>query len=115
MKTCNKCGELKLIHDFSKKSDAPSGRRNICKQCCGKTQLWTRYRITHEDYRQILERQGGSCAICTRLCGIMHVDHDHSTHKVRGILCSACNRGLGYLQDNIEILEKAIAYLRSAK
>jgi len=54
------------------------------------------------------------CAICgTR--NHLHVDHDHKTGQFRGILCSKHNNGLGFLGDNIEGLEKALEYLRTAE
>ena len=56
------------------------------------------------------EKQGGTCAIC-RTKPAVHVDHDHATGRVRGILCFACNRGLGKVGDSVEVLRAMIAYL----
>ena len=73
-----------------------------------------RYGLTLEDYNRMFEAQSGRCAICSvsvegaRLC----VDHDHGTGKVRGLLCSLCNRALGQFRDSTELLRKAIAYLK---
>lgn len=56
--------------------------------------LKTRYNITEDDYEKILATQGGGCAICGRAeTGRTrhHVDHDHKTLVVRGILCFRCN------------------------
>lgn len=83
--------------------------------------LWDNYKLTLEEYRQILDRQNGGCALCGKKEGkingkrILHVDHDHETGKVRGILCVQCNHGLGKFQDSVEILDKATAYLRRHK
>lgn len=63
-----------------------------------------------------LERkQNSRCAICGRrfeFAGKPHLDHCHRTKKVRGLLCSACNKGLGLFRDDVAVLEAAIAYLR---
>lgn len=74
------------------------------------------YGMTLGDYKALLEAQGGKCAICgttnpgkgTRL----HVDHDHTSGRVRGLLCNNCNRGIGLLQDSAEVLEHALEYLK---
>lgn len=58
--------------------------------------------------------QAGLCAIChgeTNGQGDLHVDHDHVTGKVRGLLCSRCNTGIGMMGDNTALLRKAIEYL----
>ena len=60
----------------------------------------------------MIEVQGGLCLIC-REKPAKHVDHDHATGKVRGILCFSCNRGLGKFEDDPSLLERAITYLGS--
>ncbi len=63
--------------------------------------------------------QGGVCAVCgnspnmSKKRGGLHVDHDHSTGKVRGLLCESCNVGLGFFKDSSIKLAKAIEYLLS--
>ncbi len=59
--------------------------------------------------------QGGRCAGCdAKFTDDLkpHVDHDHATGEVRGLLCSPCNRGLGFLRDSTETLERLAGYLR---
>lgn len=65
-------------------------------------------------YHALFMKQRGQCAICEstaplgrRLC----LDHDHTTGAVRGLLCSRCNIGLGYFQDNQIRLARALNYL----
>lgn len=77
-----------------------------------------RYRLgiteTLEELTELRKQQGDDCAICHRPeseVGTLHLDHDHTTGKVRGFLCGSCNRGIGYLQDSPEILTAAAAYL----
>lgn len=74
----------------------------------------TRYGITLQDYTKRLEHQKGCCAICGKYeVGNLSVDHNHSTGKVRGLLCQECNRGLGSFKDKPALLRKAAEYLES--
>jgi hypothetical protein len=61
----------------------------------------------------MLEEQRGGCATCGRLPSriSLHVDHDHTTHEVRGLLCMQCNNGIGLLQESPELLRDAADYL----
>ena len=79
--------------------------------------LMKRYGITQFEYECMEEEQGGVCAICTNPpCKRgLFVDHCHKTGKVRGLLCSSCNTGLGYFKDKALRLFKAIAYLTRGK
>jgi hypothetical protein len=75
-----------------------------------------KYGITIEQYNQKLIDQSNCCAICgTDKPGGGHnnlyVDHNHSTGKVRGLLCRNCNLMLGHAFDKVELLEEAIKYL----
>lgn len=79
-----------------------------------------RYGITLDEYNEMSESQGHVCAICgnaeTSYYGktlkSLAVDHCHQSNAVRGLLCSACNRGLGFFRDNPETLLNAANYLR---
>ena len=58
----------------------------------------------------MLERQAGLCPICRRGLGDKpHVDHDHETGEVRGLLCFTCNVGLGNFSDDVERLQRALS------
>lgn len=75
--------------------------------------LMRNYGMTIEDFDALLEAQGGRCAICgtdTPNGRNWHVDHNHDTGKVRGILCSSCNLGIGFLSTP-ERLAQATQYL----
>lgn len=75
-----------------------------------------KYGITLDEYNTMLKQQNKRCAICSihsddlniKLC----VDHCHDTGTVRGLLCSMCNRAIGFLSDDAYLLEKAARYLR---
>lgn len=75
-----------------------------------------RYGLSNDDYNAILNLQNYQCAICKRdsntMSYFLHVDHCHSTGKVRGLLCAPCNVFLGYTKDNPEIFGNAIKYLQ---
>ena len=75
----------------------------------------TKYGLTEEEYKKLFISQNNKCAICG--CKFTNenkgfVDHSHINGKVRGLLCTKCNTLLGMAQDNIDILEKAIQYLK---
>lgn len=77
------------------------------------------YGMTVEGFLELLTAQDNKCAICkttdpqTKNGGTFVIDHSHTTGKVRGLLCSPCNRALGLLKDNAGILEKAAEYVRT--
>ena len=79
-------------------------------------QLKRDFGISLDEYKQILEKQKGVCAICRgrNKCNeniSLAVDHNHITGKIRGLLCLKCNLGIGAFKDNIDLLEKAYSYL----
>jgi Recombination endonuclease VII len=76
-----------------------------------------KYGLTIADYEAMLAIQGGVCAICetgsTSLTGgAMAIDHCHKTKVVRGLLCGRCNTMLGQIEENIDLLEAMISYIR---
>lgn len=79
--------------------------------------LLVKYGITSSDYDALRAKQNGVCAICDRPatgkrhCSKLHVDHDHKSGKVRGLLCAGCNRMIGRVKDNPDVLRRAASYL----
>lgn len=79
--------------------------------------LWSNYEMTLKEYDTLLAKQNFRCAICvkpgtkTRFGGF-HVDHNHETGVVRGLLCGPCNVGIGQFREKPKILAAAIAYLK---
>ena len=73
------------------------------------------YGITEDDYQRMLQEQHGHCLTCSRTPDNEHhkrlfVDHNHTTGKIRGLLCSRCNSILGYCYENPDTL-RALASL----
>lgn len=112
---CSKCGESTVGNSYN-------SNRTRCKRCRNDAQkdslYFRKYGVTPEMYQEMLDLQGGGCAICRkeptpprrRLC----IDHDHQTGKVRGLICNDCNRGLGLLGDNLKELMKTVRYLEES-
>lgn len=95
--------------------------RGYCKKWRSKTanQKWCRgdsmkrhYGITPDIYDAMEDAQGGVCAICggTNRSKRLAIDHCHSTGRIRGLLCAACNAGIGMFQDDPELLRAAAVY-----
>lgn len=78
-----------------------------------KYSLKSKYNLTPTEHDALISEQNSKCAICEDTTKL-HIDHDHRTGVVRGLLCHSCNVSLGHFRDNIQILEKAIKYLLSA-
>lgn len=117
---CNKCGESKLISEFPKVIRETRGWQQPCKKCCAAYQKELRlknpvrhhalkYKISEEEMGLLLSRD--FCDLCGEPMQRKCVDHHHDTGKVRGILCNACNVGLGNFRDSMKLLRKAIDYL----
>lgn len=81
--------------------------------------LKNKYGITVEIYDSLLKSQDNRCAICNRhiseIKSNLVIDHNHTTGAVRGLLCSRCNTGIGQLGDSVDLLEKAIQYLKDGE
>lgn len=74
-----------------------------------------KYGLTLEQWKAMLDSQEGKCKICRTDKpggqGTWHTDHDHASNEVRGLLCNACNRMLGYAIDRPAILRAGLEYL----
>lgn len=76
------------------------------------------YNISLDDYNSMLEGQNGRCLGCNifhtdSARGRFHVDHCHTTGKIRGLLCHNCNTALGLVKDNVDTLSMLISYLKT--
>jgi hypothetical protein len=76
--------------------------------------LRNKFGLTPDQYGVILADQGGACALCKKppTLGIsLHVDHDHRTGEIRGLLCMRCNNALGLFRENSDLLRRAARYV----
>ena len=80
--------------------------------------------MTVEEFQALHDAQGGVCAICGQPPSVvirgesiarLSVDHDHVTGRIRGLLCTSCNRLLGLARDDPDRLAAAIEYLRATR
>jgi hypothetical protein len=76
--------------------------------------LRRKYGITVDDYERMLVEQSGGCAVCAAPPperGSLHVDHDHETGAVRGLLCVSCNNAIGAFREQYALFQRAADYL----
>jgi hypothetical protein len=125
-KWCPSCRQDKPLTDFGRNRANSDGLTAYCRPCANaKTlaqrrrqydggsreyHLLRRYGITVAQYDQLVADQGGVCALC-RQRAPQHVDHDHLSGRVRGVLCSCCNQGLGNFRDDAATLRAAADYV----
>lgn len=104
---------------YAANKDKAKAYRIANKERVEDARLQDKYGITAEQRDVMLAAQGFKCAVCSTASpggqGNWHVDHCHTTGRVRGLLCCNCNRGLGYFRDNSEFLTNAIAYLNDPR
>jgi Recombination endonuclease VII len=127
-KRCADCKQYKLVEEFPRNKNCKDGYHCYCKACNnartresrerlhGGTRhyhLMHRYGIGADEFDELVKQQGGVCPLCGRE-NPEHVDHDHETGEVRGILCFNCNGGLGQFRDSIDALLNAVSYLTRA-
>lgn len=111
-KRCIKCKEVKPISEFMVNKSTITGHGAWCFSCGIWVSMKNKYGVGREWYESIFSIQKGLCAIChqpssDRLCA----DHDHSTGKMRGLLCQKCNAAIGHFKDSQSIIRSAIDYL----
>lgn len=117
MKRCCTCKRRRGAKHFTKNAVESDGLERYCRDCKNDRQRFTRYKITREDYDRLVAEQGGRCGVCGCECSerdVLSVDHCHESNRIRGLLCSACNRAVGLLGDRVETVAAALAYLNKS-
>lgn len=135
-KKCSECKKFKPYIEFNKLSNTWNGLQRRCKDCSSlvindhnsknknkrkevllKSRLKRKYKTTIDEFKKMYYTQNNTCSICklvfddiydSRVC----VDHDHRTGKIRGLLCNKCNSAIGFLNEDVETLNRAIEYLK---
>lgn len=128
-KTCPGCEKDKPLGDYS--SHTSRGTQSECKLCCSdrakrynsrseikqksrNKHLKATYGITLSQFDEVFLKQLGKCKVCRVKFASEsdgHIDHDHSTGRVRGILCRSCNLSIGFANDNASRLRALAKYL----
>jgi hypothetical protein len=115
-KFCRGCAMTKPWAEWSKNKRASDGLQTRCKVCASaagrRDHLKNSYGMTVADLDAMLLVQHGVCAIC-QTAPAAHVDHDHQSGMVRGLLCFRCNAAIGQLDDDPLVLRRAARYVES--
>lgn len=130
MRACAKCGEIKSEESFrfhSKNSAGKTYRKNTCEDCSRAydrdAKRRQKYGVSPSEFQSMIDSQDAKCAICATGnpggTGAWCIDHDHSCCPgkkscgkcVRALLCADCNKGIGLLRDDVDIIMAAAAYV----
>lgn len=132
-KHCKRCDQTKPATEFFRERKRADGYTYLCKKCSmGSAKKWVgenrdkrkdyylrrTYGLTLTQYNEMLDAQGGVCAICGtsdpkgKSGTYFVVDHNHETGNNRGLLCNRCNRAIGLLGESPGVLNSAIEYLK---
>lgn len=118
-KKCNSCNLHLDISFFGRNPLKPKHNCKKCRKKAGRRSLlYHKYGISQSFYEQLMREQQYQCAICRVTLDQgrhTHIDHNHDTGKVRGILCGRCNTGLGSFKDNPNSLIRASMYVTEKK
>ena len=118
-KKCNICGKIKLISKFGIAYNIKSGIRGECKSCSVTRTKKTRtprkvrlyqvkrdFNLSPEEYDALIEQHNNCCALCNRpresQARALHIDHCHTTGRIRGLLCTTCNWKLAWFENKQE-------------
>ncbi len=114
IKRCSSCQKEKPATEdnFCKNRCTKDGWQNVCKPCRVQINKNWRYALESGQFDKMIREQNGCCAVCDEPLLDPVIDHDHTTGKLRQILCRKCNALLGMANDNLEILKNAVAYLQ---
>jgi Recombination endonuclease VII len=116
---CRTCNKIKDIKEFYRMSIGKKTTQPDCTKCRSDKEfargLMRFYGMTVEQYEAILLEQDNKCACCGRhkseFKRRLHVDHNHKTGEIRGLLCTLCNPLIGYAKEDPKHLQQAVDYI----
>lgn len=110
-KKCVRCKQMLPVESFSKSGKTLNGLQGRCKSCSAVYECRRKFGVTIEEAEAlVILRQSTTCAVCFS-ADDLHIDHDHQTGRIRGILCGHCNRALGMLRDDPERILRLLQHL----
>lgn len=110
MKKCISCLEEKSLDEYHPHNTTKDKRSTACKICYNRQTLNAKYQKRYGISVEQADSMKTACAICGEKENL-HIDHCHTTGKVREALCRACNHGVGNFKDNPQLLIRAAEYL----
>lgn len=133
-KVCSRCNNKKSLNDFYNCNRAKDGKHSICKTCAQKVDklkyqkrkekpnaknyfhnqyLWRVYKLRLKDKQKMYLEQNGCCGVCKKSVSFydIYIDHNHTTGKVRELLCPSCNTFVGHIENKLSLVEPIIKYL----
>lgn len=117
MYRCNQCLTWKINTEFYVKDRATNRLDTTCKPCRIILHRIKNLGVTNEEYHDMLISQKSKCGVCkkrlySRRYKAFAVDHCRKTGAIRGLLCTKCNTAIGLLEDNVEVMQRAIDWVK---
>ncbi|MET7936177.1 endonuclease VII domain-containing protein [Streptomyces sp. NPDC005322] len=113
-KRCPQCEEVKPHSEWERNKSSSDGWASYCRECRAErnrvSYFKRKYGLTPVELDALVAEQRGVCCICLD-APAAHVDHDHGTGRVRGVLCFSCNAALGQFKDRADAIRRGAAYL----
>ncbi len=111
-KVCHKCRRDLPVDQFSLSAKTGCGLQGSCKRCSAAYRVSSIHNLDFEQALHLVDaRASGGCEVCGGLDDT-HIDHNHATGEVRGLLCGQCNRALGLLKEDQTRIQALLAYVQ---
>lgn len=107
-KLCGACGQVLPVASFGKKHNYTT---EMCRSCRNVSERSRAYGISVDEVRALLARPCDVCGDEMTSLKAHHIDHCHTTGKVRGVLCNGCNTALGLAREDVNVLRALISYI----
>lgn len=114
LKWCFQCRTWKKARLFAIDPTRGGGQSSRCKPCVSHASKASKYGMTNGELTKWMASVPEKCSICSAT-NLLNIDHDHTTGKLRGLLCPNCNSGIGKFKESPDLLYAAIEYLKRHK